>query len=153
MSPFQFENCNYNYLVVWLSDLFSFQTRPFLISKKKDGYDLLEPTASALRLLCLSYLSRIPFSKVSSPSYSSFELQKVDVFFFTFSPTWRSTQYQDKPLYLEMALSHSTFLQTLSVSARSKLLLHWSVTSVKCSVSSIGMSPSVQIDGAQWCFY
>lgn len=41
-----------------------------------------------------------------------------------------------------MALSHSTFLQTPSVSARSKLLLPRSVTSVKCSVSSTATSPA-----------
>jgi Enolase, N-terminal domain len=41
-----------------------------------------------------------------------------------------------------MALSHSTILQTLFVSARSKLLLPRIVTSVKCSVSSTTTIPA-----------
>jgi enolase len=41
-----------------------------------------------------------------------------------------------------MALSHSTFLQTPSVSARSKLLLPRIVTSVKCSDSSTSTIPA-----------
>ncbi|KAJ4811063.1 hypothetical protein LUZ62_023629 [Rhynchospora pubera] len=41
-----------------------------------------------------------------------------------------------------MALSHSTFLQTPSISARSKLFSPRNLTSVKCSVTSTAPSPS-----------
>lgn len=70
-------------------------------------------------------------------------------FFFAFSAqinpalTFKPSLFNSRTLSIQkMSLSHSNFLQTPSVSARSRLLLPRNFTSVKCSVSSTATSPA-----------